>query len=203
MNNTSPDLASFLNLIIFGKSADNDDPLGGVAGACSLTESQVVEEDDPGDRPSYPFMTFKLSAPGSEVKYGPVHNPYREVTEDGNDAKLHFRNARDYILRLYFYGQRPTQTFEYMWGLANTAQRYLTSTANRELNLLDIAGRVVAAGEMRDASTVLNAATEIRVGMDVDLIIGELYTVGVGAFDDVTLEMSDNDGDIMDKVVEI
>lgn len=203
--NNSPDLESFINLIVFGKAEDNDDPLGGVAGACGLSEAQVIEEDTPDNRPVYPFMTFKLGLLGSEVKYGPKHNPYREVTEieGSDDALLEFRNARDYTLHLYFYGQRPGFGLEYMWGLANTAQRYLTSTANRELDLLGIAGRVAAAGDMRDASTILNDAMEIRVGMDVSLVIGELYTETVGTFGDVTFEMDDNDGEQMEKVVEL
>jgi len=194
MSDTNPDLTDLINQIVFGTTDPSAAPAGGVMGACGLDADHVVEENDPGERPAYPFMTFHLVNPGSEVIYGPLHNPYREVAEDPDNpdgALLAFRNARRITLRLYFYGQQPDQQPEEIRALANKAQRYLAAQINRELDLLGIAARVSSAGSIRDATTVLNETPEIRLGMDVEVVVGEMFTVPVGTFGDATIEMTD------------
>ena len=191
---TNPDLTDLVNQIVFGTTDPNTPPTGGVMAACGLDPGHVVEENDPGERPGYPFMTFHVIDPGSAVIYGPPHNPYCEVDDDPDDpdgAQLVHRNARRVTLRLYFYGQQPDQQPEEIRGLANKAQRYLTSQLNRELDLLGIAARVADPGGIRDATTVLNDTVEIRLALDVGLIVGEIYSVPVSTFGDVSVEMTD------------
>jgi hypothetical protein len=150
-----------------------------------------------GERPAYPFATFLLLQPGTEVLYGPPNNEYRTVEPDPDDEHgvlLHHSNVRKRILRLYFYGQEPGQRQEEIGALANKAQRYLQSVVNRELDLLGMDARVESAGDMRDASTVLNDTTEIRIGLDVTLIVGEAYVVKANTFEDATMTLAEGSG---------
>jgi len=207
MSDSTSDLTDLINQIVFGTTDQEATPTGGVMGACGLAAAYVVNENDPGERPGYPFMTFMLLSPGSEVQYGPPQNPYREVIDDPDnpdDVLLVYRNARRHTLRLYYYGQQPEQHPESIRALANKAQRYLESSLNRELDLLGMDARVVSPGDIRDATTVLNDATEIRMGIDVPLLVGETYTMPLGAFADVTIAVTEEpDGEEEEKEITI
>ena len=161
-------------------------------GATGLDEAHVVYEMDSGSRPSRPFMTFSFPSPAGSVLYGPVANPYVFVSADSEDATkavLGWDNAHALGLRLIFYGKQPDQSVYEVQSLAQSARQYLVSKANRDLTLAGYGGEIHVAdsGQIRDASTVLNSETEIRLAMDAQLIIGEAYEVSVEAIEKLIL----------------
>ncbi len=204
MSDSLSNLTYLVNQIVYGTNDPAVTPAGGVMAACGLDAEHVVGERDMGERPAYPFMTFLLMQPSGEVLYGPPNNEYRSVSEDPDDVHgvlLNHTNARKRTLRLYVYGQEPDQQPEEMGALANKAQRYLESIVNRELDLLGIDARVESTGEARDASTVLNDAMEIRLGLDVTLVVGETYTVPVSTYEDLTLTLAEDSGEEEEEVI--
>ena len=217
MTDTNPDLTPLIALIVFGTTGLEDgDPGsmldGGIIGAAELDADYMVEEDDLGERPGYPFGTFLLIGPGSEVEYGPPHNDYQEVVEDPEDETQVFlvrKNARQHRLRLYFYGQQAgTEDDQTVEGdirvMANRVQRYLEARVNRELDLLGIDARVISSGGIRNATTVLNETTEIRLGLDVELLVGETYSTTVPTFDKFTMTIAEGPaGDEEEKEIDL
>ena len=204
MSDSNPDLTPLVNQIVYGTNDPEAVPAGGVMAACGLNADHVVGERDPGERPAYPFATFLLLQPSGEVLYGPPNNEYRVVELDPDDEHgvlLKHSNARKRTLRLYFYGQAPGQSQEAIGALANLAQRYLESSINRELNLLGMDARVESSGGIRDATTVLNDTTEIRLGMDVTLVVGEAYTVKASTFEDITMSVAEGQGEEEEEVI--
>lgn len=162
---------------------------GGLLGATGLDENHVVYELDPGERPSRPFMTFAFPTPASGVLYGPAGNPYVTVAvdpEDDSRAVLGWDNAHTFGLRLCFYGKQPIYTIQ---RLTQAAREYLVSKANRDLTIAGYGGEIHVAnsGQIRDASTVLNEETEVRLAFDARLVIGEAVEVSVEAVEKLVM----------------
>ena len=160
--------------------------------ATGLDEDHVVYELDPGERPSRPFMTFAFPSPASSVLYGPAANPYVTVdvdSEDDSRAVLGWDNAHTLGLRLNFYGKQPEQTIYAIQSLAQVAREYLVSKANRDLTLAGYGGEIHVSdpGLIRDASTVLNEETEIRMALDAQLVIGEAIEFSVEAIEKLVM----------------
>ena len=177
-------LQEIVEQLLFG----SEDEPGGIMKAVGLDEGHVVYELDPGERPDHPFMSFAFPAPASDVLYGPPHNEYITAEADPDDdsrAILRWNNARRLGVRLYFYGLAGDQTYWDIYAKAQAAREYLNTQANRDLTLAGYGGEVhvESPGTIRDASTVFNAQSEIRLALDTALIVGEAYDVSVEAIE--------------------
>ena len=188
------ELQAMIEQLIFG----SDTVPGGIAGAVGLAEDHVVYELSTGERPSHPFMSFAFPIPASDVLYGPRHNDYVSVSEDpeaADRAILTWDNARELQLRLYFYGVEPNQTWWDVYAKAQAARGYLNAQANRDLAMAGYGGdiHVASPGTIRDASTALNAQEEIRLAIDVPLVVGERYELSVEAIEKLAMTFATYD----------
>ena len=184
------ELQTLMEQLLFGGSSP--EASGGLMEATGLDEAHVVYEMDPGERPARPFMTFAFPSPASGVLYGPAANPYVTVTADpaeDTNAVLGWDNAHTLGLRLCFYGKQPEQTIYTIQDLAQAAREYLISKANRDLTLAGYGGEIHVSdpGRIRDASTVLNEETEVRLAFDAQLVIGEAVEVSVEAVEKLVM----------------
>jgi len=191
------DLTPLINQIMFGTTDDDADAEGGIMAALELEETQVVDDDDPGDRPEGLFVTFK-TFDGSEALYGQAIEDYATVEADPDEdpddpggCLLVYDNARIVQLRIAIHAPAETYTSHAVRNLARLAQRHLNSVTNNELALLGLDAYIVSPGRVRNATTVLNESVERVFAFDARLLVGERYTVPVETFEKVTLTLQE------------
>jgi len=184
-----------LEHLLFGGTSNTAN--GGLMLACGLDRSHIADENDAGERPAYPFLTFWE---GSESRslYGPRQEQPIEVREilpavppgtEADDCILSYRNATELQARLYFYGLRPDQTPAQVMVLVDAAIGYLKTKASEDLRNAGTGAIVIDPGEVRDASTVLNDELEIRYAIDVVLRRDRDYERRTGAIRTISIEV--------------
>lgn len=209
------DLTPLIDQIFFGTMNPEEDAAGGIMTALELTEDQVVEDDDAGERPSGLFVTYRILDSGKAL-YGqaiedyvsieldpdeaPDEVPEDEEGEEGGEeggegeeeppmgsALLRYNNARIVGLRIAVHAPAAGYTDLAVLSLARRAQRHLASVTNNELLLLGLDAYVVDPGIVRNATTILNEQIERIFAFDASLVVGETYTVPIKTFETVTL----------------
>jgi len=193
------DLTPLVQQLLYGRTDPAEDASGGIMGACSLTEAQVVAEDDIGDRPEGLFLTFALPEAGGTPLRDHPHNPYKRVDldpDDENGCLLVREKVSRHTLRLSVHAPARTHASEEVFAVAKRAQRYLGAQAQGELNLLGMDALIVDPGQVRDATTRLNRSIERVARFEVRLHVGETTQTAAGTFDKVTftLQKGNDDG---------
>ena len=192
------DLTPLVQQLLYGRTDPADEAVGGIMTACSLTEAQVVAEDDEGDRPTGLFLTFAVPDAGGTPLRDHPHNPYKRVDPDPDDENgclLVREKVSRHTLRISVHAPARTYTSEEVFAVAKRAQRYLEAQAQGELNLLGMDALIVDPGTVRDATTRLNRSIERVARFEVRLHVGETTTTAVGTFDTMTFTLQEGDDD--------
>jgi len=184
------DLAKFLDQLLFG--SDDEDATDGIKRATGLDEGQIVYEWDNGDRPEGVFLTFDFPLLEGDPNYGPPHDPPMHQIDDPDDEDavlLLHENARNFELTLYAYGVVGVHQPPELHSLLQAVRQYLLSRAKMDLLLAGVSGRLVTPGQIRNATTVLNESVELRLAMTARFELDDHWSVSVGTFGKVTVEL--------------
>lgn len=140
---------------------------------------EFVRSEQSGERPSYPFMSYKTLSGNPEPAQCIAEKYAADKTDDTRIVKTSQRDS-NLVISLGFIGSE--KDYNSLWAFAEEAHDWIDSIPGLD-KANEIGISVSAAGPIQDRTVALETEYEHRVGLDIKITAGESKTEVVDAVD--------------------